>query len=92
MGRTDPTYRSDLERLRRERRPCRRSLRRDDEAALDMHDEATFDALLERAQAHADAASDGSPTDPVVLALLSMLLAEERERRRLERRIDEFLR
>jgi hypothetical protein len=81
MRRTGPTYRSDLERLRREWQRCRRALRRD---------EAAFDALLERA--HADAASYGSPTDPVALALLSMALAEETERRRVERRIDEFMR
>jgi hypothetical protein len=83
MGRTNPTFRDELEQLRREWRPYRRALRRENQAA--------FDALLEHAQAHADAASYANPTDPVVLALLSMLLAQEKERRRLEREIAEFM-
>lgn len=81
MGRTNPTYRDFLRRFERDWQPYRRGLRR--------QYQADFDRLFERAQAHADAAGYANAPDPHVAAILSMLLAQEVELRRLREELDD---
>lgn len=73
MGRTGPTVREQFDRLEREWRPFRRSLRRRHQPA--------FDALFERARAHADAASQQNARDPWRAFVMTVLLAQEAELR-----------
>lgn len=75
MGRTNPTLRDRFDRLEREYRPFRRSLRR--------HQQADFDRLFERARGHADAASQQNPPDAWRAFVVAVLLAHERELGRL---------
>lgn len=80
MGRTNPTFRDFLSRYEARWAPFRRALRRghrDD-----------FDRLFDHARDHADAAGHANATDPETAVLLSMLLAQERELRRLRDRVD----
>lgn len=71
MGRTNPTLRDEFDRLEREWRPFRASLRRCDQPA--------FDRVFERARGHADAASQQNPRDPWRAFVLAVLVAQERE-------------
>jgi len=80
MGRTTPTYRDALSSLEDEYAPYRRALRRQHRPA--------FDALFEKARAHADAAGHVNATDPRVPFLLSIALAQERELRELRAEVD----
>jgi hypothetical protein len=75
MGRTNPTLRDRLDRLERDWQPFRRALRR--------RHQADFDRLFERARGHADAAGQGNPPDAWRAFVLGVLLAQERELRRL---------
>lgn len=78
MGRTGPTVREQLDRLERDWRPFRRSLRRRHRPA--------FDRLFERARGHADAASQQNPRDPWRAFVVAVLLAHEAELRALRER------
>lgn len=75
MGRTNPTYRDYLRQFEDDWQSFRRGLRREFER--------DFDRLFDRARNHADAAGYHNATDPDVALLLSVLLAHERELRRL---------
>ncbi len=81
MGRTNPTYRDYLARFEDRCQPMRRGLRR--------HSKADFDRLFEHARTHADAAGYLNSTDPEIALLLSILLAQERDLRRLRARVEE---
>jgi uncharacterized membrane protein YccC len=81
MGRTNPTYRDFLGRFEDRCQPMRRGLRR--------QYKPDFDALFERAQTHADAAGYLNSTDPELAVLLSMLLAQEHELRRLRAQLED---
>lgn len=69
MGRTEPTFRHLLDRLEHEWRDYRRGLTLDEQAA--------FDALFQRARAHASASSNVARADPMESVFLSMLLEHE---------------
>ena len=81
MGRTNPTYRMQVESTADRWQPYRRGLR--------APDKPHFDRLFEHARTHADAGGLVNATDPMVPILVSMLLAHEREIARLSRRHDE---
>lgn len=66
MGRTLPTSRDVLDRLEFEWRDYRRG--------LTASEQKRFDALWQKARAHASAMSNQAPLDPMQAALLSMLL------------------
>lgn len=80
MGRTNPTYRMQLRRLEHQWRPYRRSLRADDQPH--------FDRLFEHAQTHADAAGQLNPTHPMIAALVSVALEQEKRITELEARLE----
>jgi len=75
MGRTRPTVRDSIDRLEAEYQPFRRALRRRHQPA--------FDRLFERARTHAHAAGQGNAADPWRTFVLSVLLSQELELRRL---------
>jgi hypothetical protein len=79
MGRTNPTYRDFLARYESSWRPYREALGRDERG--------DFDRLFERAFARAAAAGQQNATTPERAVLLSMLVAHERELRRLRERL-----
>lgn len=79
MGRTNATFRDLLRHTETEWGDYRRALRR--------RDREHFDRLFEHARDHADAAGYLNPTDPVPAILLSIVLAQERERSELAERI-----
>lgn len=81
MGRTNPTYRDFLRRFEDRCGPFRRALRREYRE--------DYDRLFDHARNHADAAGYLNGTDPELAALLSILLAQERELRRLRERLEE---
>jgi len=72
MGRTVPTYRLHLESTLNDWMDYRRALREKDREA--------FDRLLSKARQHASAASYCAHMDPTILAILSILLENEKER------------
>lgn len=80
MGRTNPTFRMQLERFEQDWQPFRRALRAE-------HQE-DFDRLFDRANAHASAATYQNPVDPAMAAFMAMLLAQERELRVLRDRLE----
>ena len=80
MGRSKPTARAYLDGLEDDWAPYRRTLRR--------RDQPHFDELFEHARGHADAITQLDPADPRLVALLSMLLAHERELAALHERLD----
>lgn len=80
MGRTEPTFRHLLDRLEHDWRDYRRGLSAEDARA--------FDALFQKARAHASASGNAAPADPLDAALLSMLIEQEKELARLRRLID----
>lgn len=75
MGRTEPTFRWLLDRLELEWRDYRRG--------LTMEEQRAFDALFQKARAHASASSNAGRTEPMEAVLLSMLLEHELEIRAL---------
>ena len=79
MGRTNPTYRMQVESTADRWQPYRRGLR--------APDKPHFDRLFEHARTHADAGGHVNATDPMVPILVSMLLAHERELARLSHQI-----
>jgi dihydroxyacetone kinase-like predicted kinase len=78
MGRTVPTYRLTLESIIQSWSEYRRALPRDDREV--------FDKMVNRARMHASASTYAAFTDPVEGALLSILLEQEKEIRRLRKR------
>ena len=80
MGRTNPTFRDFLDRYEDDWSAYRRGLRR----RYKPH----FDRLFDRAREHADAAGYMNAADPERAFVLSVLLAQEVEIRRLRRRLD----
>jgi hypothetical protein len=78
MGRTVPTYRLTLESIIQSWSDYRRALSKDDREA--------FDQMVNRARMHASASTYAAFTDPVEGALLSILLEQEKEIRRLRKR------
>lgn len=76
MGRTVPTYRMTLEAVIRGWDDYRRALTEEDRRA--------FDAMVNRARLHASAATYAALSDPVESTLLSILLEQEKELRRLK--------
>lgn len=71
MGRTLPTSRDLLDRLEFEWRDYRRGLTREEQ---DL-----FDAMWQKARAHASAMANQSPLDPMQAVLLSILLEQQKE-------------
>lgn len=80
MGRTTPTYRQFLESFEADWQPYRRGLR--------ARYQADFDGLFAKANYFADAAGYQNAADPDVAVLLSVLLAQEVELRRLRAAVD----
>ena len=80
MGRTNPTYRDYLQRFEDQCQPMRRGLRR--------QYQSDFDHLFDRAQTHADAAGYLNSTDPELAILLSILLAQEHDIRKLRAQLE----
>jgi dihydroxyacetone kinase-like predicted kinase len=78
MGRTVPTYRLTLESIIQSWSDYRRALSKDDREV--------FDQMVNRARMHASASTYAAFTDPVEGALLSILLEQEKEIRRLRKR------
>ncbi|HET6405122.1 MAG TPA: hypothetical protein VFH78_10780 [Candidatus Thermoplasmatota archaeon] len=79
MGRTEPTFRLLLERIEAEWRDYRRG--------LSPREQEAFDALFQKARAHASASSNVGRVDPLESVLLSMLLEHEMELRDLRMRL-----
>lgn len=77
MGRTVPTYRMTLESIIQSWSDYRR--------ALPKEDRDTFDQMVNRARMHASASTYAAFSDPVEGALLSILLEQEKELRRLRK-------
>lgn len=80
MGRTNPTHRDQLDRFEDAWSGYRRSLRR--------RYQADFDRLFEHARQFAHASSFQNPSNPETAMLVSMLLAQEVERRELAERVE----
>ncbi len=80
MGRTNPTFRDEIDALRDGWESYRRCLRREDQER--------FDALFDGARRHADACGHLNPHDPMPAVLLSMLVEQQRRIDELERRLD----
>jgi hypothetical protein len=76
MGRTVPTYRMTLESIILSWSDFRR--------ALPKEDKDVFDQMVNRARMHASASTYAAFSDPVEGALLSILLEQEKEIRRLK--------
>jgi len=76
MGRTVPTYRMTLESIIHSWGDFRR--------ALPGEDREVFDQMVNRARRHASASTYAAFSDPVEGALLSILLEQEKEIRRLK--------
>lgn len=79
MGRTNPTYRRWLDSFEQDLQPFRRSLRQE-------HQE-DFDRLFDRATEHSSAAAMQNFSDPTIGTLLSILVSQERELRKLEEQL-----
>jgi hypothetical protein len=81
MGRTLPTSRHVLDALEFEWRDYRR--------CLTLEEQALFDALWQKARAHASAMANQAPLDPMQAVFLSMLLELQREVARFGRKPDD---
>lgn len=76
MGRTVPTYRMTLESIILSWGDFRR--------ALPKEDREVFDQMVNRARMHSSASTYAAFSDPVEGAMLSILLEQEKEIRRLK--------
>lgn len=76
MGRTVPTYRMTLESIVQSWNDYRK--------ALPKEDREVFDQMVNRARMHASASTYAAFSDPVEGAILSILLEQEKEIRRLK--------
>jgi hypothetical protein len=81
MGKTNPTYRDQLDALEDEYQPFRRALRR--------QYKADYDQLFERGRQFADAAGVWNPIEVERAFLISVLLSQERELRKLREEVCE---
>ena len=81
MGRTNPTYRDQLRRLREDWADYERALR--------YRDQDAYERLWAHASDRADAAGYANHGRPLDAALLSMLLAQERRIAALEAQRDD---
>lgn len=79
MGRTNPTFRDRLRGFEEDWKPFRRALR--------SSQQQYFDDLLEMADQFAAAAGNQNPAYAYRAIFLSMFLAQEMERQRLEERV-----
>lgn len=77
MGRTQPTFRNLLDRLVSEWSDYRRG--------LTAREREVFDALWQKARAHASASSNANRLHPMEAVFMSILLEQERELRRFRR-------
>lgn len=77
MGRTVPTFRDLLDRLENDWRDYRRG--------LSMEEQRLFDALFQKARAHASASSQAARSEPMEAVFLSMLIEHEKELAALRR-------
>ncbi|HVL49280.1 MAG TPA: hypothetical protein VM889_12035 [Candidatus Thermoplasmatota archaeon] len=77
MGRTEPTFRLVLDSVEHEWRDYRRGLTAEEQRA--------FDALFQKARAHASASSNVARINPLEAVLVSILLEHEKEIARLRR-------
>ena len=82
MGRTNPTYRDALRAIEDRWQDFRRSLRR--------RDQPRFDRLFAYAREHADASGLLNHQNPVLPALLSIDLEQERRLDEHEERLEEL--
>ncbi len=82
MGRTNPTFRDLLRQRRQDWNSYRRGLRAAHKPA--------FDALFEDATTYADAAGLQNAREPMFPILVSMLLAQKRQIRSLEDRVQKL--
>lgn len=71
MGRTEPTFRNLLDRLQAEWSDYRRG--------LSPREQRAFDALFQKARAHASASGNVCRVDPLESVFLSILLEHEME-------------
>lgn len=81
MGRTQPTFRRLLDRLEADWDDYRRG--------LSYRGAEAYDALWQKARAHASASTNAARVQPMEAVLMSILLEHEREIRELRRRLDE---
>jgi hypothetical protein len=79
MGRTEPTFRHLLDREEVSWRDYRRG--------LTAREQEAFDALFQKARAHASASANVARLNPLEAILLSMLLEHEAELQDLRRRL-----
>ncbi|WP_336003398.1 hypothetical protein [Halorientalis halophila] len=82
MGRTNPTFRRQLDGIEERWGDYRRALRR--------RDQEHFDALFEYAREHADAAGYLNRDRPLPSILFSVALGQERRRRELEAQVEDL--
>ncbi len=82
MGRTNPTYRNQLENIKTEWNSYRDVLRRENKEY--------FDVLFEYAEKNADAASHQNHRNHMISILFSIALEQEKQINSLQRRISEL--
>jgi len=82
MGKTNPTYRQQVEGLEERWSSYRRGLRR--------QDKQPFDELWKHAKNNADAAGYMNPENPIDTVFLSILLEQEKRINTLEKRLLEI--
>lgn len=80
MGRTNPTFRTVLDRYVADCRRFRRALRHEEKAH--------FDRLMAKARRHADAAGHVNGRDPETAILLAILLEQEKELQALREQVE----
>ncbi|HWG91953.1 MAG TPA: hypothetical protein VNZ52_13970 [Candidatus Thermoplasmatota archaeon] len=79
MGRTEPTFRNLLDRLEAEWRDYRRG--------LNAEEARRFDALFQKARAHASASGNAGRVDAMEAVFMSILLEHEMELAALRARL-----
>ncbi len=79
MGKSVPTFRDELERIRSEWKKFRKALRTDEREM--------FDELFRKAKQHASAAQYQANPDPMESVLIAVLLEQQMEIDRLKRKI-----
>lgn len=81
MGRTNPTYRMQLQNIKRNWKPYRNALRR--------QDKKYFDRLFEYAENNADAAGYQNHRNHMISILFSIALEQEKQIKNLQKQIKE---
>lgn len=82
MGRTNPTYRNSLEKMKDQWKSFRRGLRQENKKY--------FDRFFEDASKHASAASYMNPKNPAVTVFLSAIIQQRKKIEKMENRIEEL--